>query len=696
MERAPIDEPLATGIRVIDGLLPCGKGQRIGIFGGSGVGKSTLLGSMARSSSAAVNVIAFTLTQAAPPPGLSISKSHSGNFTQGQQNATYTITVSNAANAGPTSGTVTVAETAPSGLTLVSMAGTGWTCTTLPTCTTGTVLAGGQSYSPIAVKVNVNANATSPQVNQVSLTGGGSAAVTATDSTLVNSPTVNVIVLTSPAGLAITVDNAPFTAPQTFSWTPGSQHVMGVSTPQAGPSGSGTQYAFTSWSDSGAASHTITVGSSAATYTATFATQYLLTTTASPASGGSVNANPSSASGYYNAGTGVQLTATAGTGFQFSNWSGALSGSTNPQSLTMNAASSVTANFTTTGTSCSFTLSPPSSALPTTGTSTVETCPNNSGQPNCGVLPETPVSFTVTPSAGCGAWMATSSNPGFLQITSGASGSGSGAVSFVRLNNTHTGSQSDTITVATGTASATYSVTEAGSGDNQVYREIYALYEQFLGRDPDPAGFAFWTGSGGAGLGQMADSFLTSPEAYDTDFAVIATYQAATAGPPTFTQYNAAASAIRAGAQTIPGLFNALIGVSYSATNLYQNLLNRAPGAGDSSCTSMPLANCFQAIIGYPSNTTPVGAANNEFQSTGSYHTDHTNGLYVQMIYYVTLSRDPDPAGLAFWTGIANSSGPGLLFQGNAGFATRIQILGPGTVGQGFIGSPEFQGLFAN
>jgi FliI/YscN family ATPase len=59
LERAHIDEPLTTGIRVIDGLLTCGKGQRIGIFGGSGVGKSTLLGSMARSSSAGVNVIAL-------------------------------------------------------------------------------------------------------------------------------------------------------------------------------------------------------------------------------------------------------------------------------------------------------------------------------------------------------------------------------------------------------------------------------------------------------------------------------------------------------------------------------------------------------------------------------------------------------------------------------------------------------------
>lgn len=59
LDRAHIDQRLSTGIRVIDGLLPCGKGQRIGIFGGSGVGKSTLLGSMAKSSSAGVNVIAL-------------------------------------------------------------------------------------------------------------------------------------------------------------------------------------------------------------------------------------------------------------------------------------------------------------------------------------------------------------------------------------------------------------------------------------------------------------------------------------------------------------------------------------------------------------------------------------------------------------------------------------------------------------
>jgi flagellum-specific ATP synthase len=55
--RPRIDSPLGTGIRVIDALLTCGKGQRLGIFSGSGVGKSTLLGQMAKASSADVNVI---------------------------------------------------------------------------------------------------------------------------------------------------------------------------------------------------------------------------------------------------------------------------------------------------------------------------------------------------------------------------------------------------------------------------------------------------------------------------------------------------------------------------------------------------------------------------------------------------------------------------------------------------------------
>lgn len=59
LSRGRITEPLALGIRAIDGLLTCGKGQRVGIFAGSGVGKSVLLGEMADSSRAHVNVVAL-------------------------------------------------------------------------------------------------------------------------------------------------------------------------------------------------------------------------------------------------------------------------------------------------------------------------------------------------------------------------------------------------------------------------------------------------------------------------------------------------------------------------------------------------------------------------------------------------------------------------------------------------------------
>lgn len=55
--RKPISDIIETGVRVIDGTLTCGVGQRVGIFAGSGVGKSTLMGMLARNASADINVI---------------------------------------------------------------------------------------------------------------------------------------------------------------------------------------------------------------------------------------------------------------------------------------------------------------------------------------------------------------------------------------------------------------------------------------------------------------------------------------------------------------------------------------------------------------------------------------------------------------------------------------------------------------
>jgi type III secretion protein N (ATPase) len=59
LERRPVAKPLATGVRVLDGLLTVGEGQRVGLFAGSGVGKSTLLGAIARGSAADVVVVAL-------------------------------------------------------------------------------------------------------------------------------------------------------------------------------------------------------------------------------------------------------------------------------------------------------------------------------------------------------------------------------------------------------------------------------------------------------------------------------------------------------------------------------------------------------------------------------------------------------------------------------------------------------------
>jgi flagellum-specific ATP synthase len=59
LARTPIRDPIGCGIRAIDGFVACGRGQRVGIFGGSGVGKSTLLGMMARGTSAEMTVLAL-------------------------------------------------------------------------------------------------------------------------------------------------------------------------------------------------------------------------------------------------------------------------------------------------------------------------------------------------------------------------------------------------------------------------------------------------------------------------------------------------------------------------------------------------------------------------------------------------------------------------------------------------------------
>ena len=153
---------------------------------------------------------------------------------------------------------------------------------------------------------------------------------------------VPVTINTSPSGRQITVDGTPYTAPQTFNWTPGSNHTIGVSSPQSG--GSETRYLFSSWSDGGGQSHSISAPASPATYTAYFTTQYQLTTSVNPPGSGSVNPNCSGGC-WYNSGAQFDLTATPGNGYAFSTWSGSISSILNPLTVNMDSPKSITANF---------------------------------------------------------------------------------------------------------------------------------------------------------------------------------------------------------------------------------------------------------------------------------------------------------------------------------------------------------------
>jgi len=333
---------------------------------------------------------------------------------------------------------------------------------------------------------------------------------------------------------------------------------------------------------------------------------------------------------------------------------------------------------------CTFTFTG-SGVLPFTGTATISpTAPN-------GIFPSTSTAIGVTPSAGCvtgTTFTVTANHPEWLTVTQTATG-----FSFIALANAHTSGRSAMVTVTptnAGTstpASSTFAISEPASTLTLTQRQVVALYQQILGREPDQGGFNFWTGQGAGSLGQMADAFLTSPEAQATDFAVLEAYQGALGRFPNFNEYQTALLGIRAGTQTVSGLFTSLLGTSTNSsiitTTIYLNLLGRAPTAAELTAgTAMTPFQLFSTLIG--------GA---EFQNGTGFHTasDHTNFLYIKMLHFVILQRDTDNAGFNFWLGIANGGGPGVYFNSPT---TRVAIEGPGTPGAGFIGSNEFQSLF--
>ena len=202
----------------------------------------------------------------------------------------------------------------------------------------------------------------------------------------------------------------------------------------------------------------------------------------------------------------------------------------------------------------------------------------------------------------------------------------------------------------------------------------------------------------------MGNSFLTSQENLDTGVATLAIYRGLLGRMPTAAEFQA--NALRTGgATTASQLIDQLVNSAENASKngppsnqtvyvstLFSNLLGRTP-------TTTEL-NFYLVLPGYPPTLSPYGIFadvfnGSEFRNLGAGNRaiDHSNDLYVTLLYLEILGRDPDAGGYAFWLGIANGGGPGVLFQPGAN-AVRSAMMGPGAPGSGFIGSAEFQGRF--
>jgi len=157
-----------------------------------------------------------------PPPDLTITKTHTGNFQQGQSFVPYVVTVTNSGSSA-TSGTVSVTDTVPTGLTLVNAFGGGWNCN-LATCTRTDALPVGGSYPPITFSVNVAGNAPASVTNVAVVSGGG-------ETNTANDTANDVTTITPNPDLAITKTHVgDFTVGQNGTYTITVSNVGGAPT----------------------------------------------------------------------------------------------------------------------------------------------------------------------------------------------------------------------------------------------------------------------------------------------------------------------------------------------------------------------------------------------------------------------------------------------------------------------------------
>ncbi|HEX4136034.1 MAG TPA: ankyrin repeat domain-containing protein [Bryobacteraceae bacterium] len=317
-----------------------------------------------------------------------------------------------------------------------------------------------------------------------------------------------------------------------------------------------------------------------------------------------------------------------------------------------------------------------------------------------GLSPSVPANIACN--ACSGTFMASSNVP-WLIVTSIAGGS----IGFNVLSNPGSSPRSGVIQVEGATNEVTVTINEAGSTAPALNRQITYLYQHAVGREPDASGFAFWLGQGAQAIDRMTTALLDSAEVRDSAFRVMAMYQAINGSAPEYSTWLAALQAQRnrsfSVADPAQAQFTALLGGSPCAANakatvecLYQNMLGRAPASSElaAGIASQPFT-LFTDLFTSP-----------EFRSSGKFTADHTNSLYITMLYYLILDHAPNPSDLARRLSMANSGGPGIYFNQIPGRApnsaepssTQLLIIGNGEGGDGpsagLTSSAEFLSRF--
>lgn len=139
----------------------------------------------------AYRVVVNAPTSISAPPDLTVTKSHLGDFVQGQKGIIYTIVVSNQ-GAGPTTGEVQLLDQLPSGLVASAIGGSGWDCILSSlTCKRSDQLGPGAKYAPVTLTANVMTNAPPVIVNSATVSTFGDTNPqnnNALDSTIIRSP----------------------------------------------------------------------------------------------------------------------------------------------------------------------------------------------------------------------------------------------------------------------------------------------------------------------------------------------------------------------------------------------------------------------------------------------------------------------------------------------------------------------------